>query len=147
MGMVIKKAVPKKVEGVSKVEMETLVVDKEKFLNSGNIMPKKGTTKKVQAEFKVGKGQVTKQHPDGAETHVEELVGGEMFEYPPANVAINIGLTRNLGNFQSIKFSVSLSVPTANNEKDIGEAFAFAKEWVDSKVNAINVEVDEMVKN
>lgn len=102
--------------------------------------------KSSTATFKQMKAQVTKQLPDGSEQSKEETFGGEMFEQPPANVAVNLGLTRNLGNYESIRFSVSLSVPCANIPADIEQSFAFAKEWVDAKVNSINAEIDEMVK-
>lgn len=161
MGMVIKKATnatatgagPKVVKKATpKVDMqpedslgqEVVHVPDEPVQSSAPKTLK--ATPAAKAEFKAMKAQVTKQNPDGSEEATEEMIGGEMFDEPPANVAVNLGLTRNLGNYESIKFSVSLSVPTANKPEEIEQAFAFAKEWVDAKVNQINSEVDEMVK-
>lgn len=96
-----------------------------------------------KAEFKQMTSTVEKKLADGSETSVDQTFGGEMFEAPPANVSVNIGLTKNLGNYESIRFSVHLSVPTANNPADIEQAFTFAKEWVDDHINAINKEVEE----
>lgn len=108
-------------------------------------MVKPTIKKAAKAEFKTAVATTVTQHADGSEESSEEIIGGEMFEAPPANVEISLGLTRNKGNYESIKFSVSLSVPTANKPADIEEAFAFAKEWVDNKVNGINQEIDELV--
>jgi len=145
MAMVIKKSGsasgPKVVKKPAKVDMEA-GIEAVEVKQKAEVPP---APEEAKSEFKSIKSQVVIKHADGSESSKEEVVGGEMFNEPPANVAINIGLTRNLGNYESIKFSVSLSVPTLNKEADIEQAFSFAKEWVDSKVNQINSEVDSMV--
>lgn len=87
---------------------------------------------------------IEKHHKDGT---MEE----EKIPYPvpavigesPVVVGVSVGITRNLGNFESLKISVTLSVPCVQDADEIEETYTNAKNWVDSKINAINEEINE----
>lgn len=50
----------------------------------------------------------------------------------PANVMVEYGLTLNLGNYESARLAVSVTVPCAVEEIDA--THAAASQWVESKV-------------
>jgi hypothetical protein len=89
--------------------------------------------------------KVSQAHPDGSESEQVEEVGSVVVPEPHCMVEISVGLTRNLGNYESLKFNVGISIPCSLNEEDINETFDQGKAWVDEKVNAINSEVDAIV--
>jgi hypothetical protein len=63
-----------------------------------------------------------------------ELLGVHLFQTEPARVAVEMGMTINLGNFESVRISVSLTVPCYSEEKDA--AFDYAKKWVEKRTLA-----------
>lgn len=98
------------------------------------------------AVVKQAKATVTQQHADGAETTEEEALG-EMAVDPHNHcmVEISVGMTRNLGDFNSMKFHVGITLPSLAEEDALEATFASGKEWIDNKVNAINAEIDGLV--
>jgi len=62
-----------------------------------------------------------------------------------AVVGVTMGVTRNLGNYESLKITVHLSVPCTNSEESINVAYDTAKQWVDSKVAEINKDIDDQL--
>ena len=52
----------------------------------------------------------------------------------PAKVSVSMGLTLNLGNFQTARLDISLLVPCYREE--VEGAYAYAREWVETRVNA-----------
>jgi hypothetical protein len=56
-------------------------------------------------------------------------------------VSITMGVTRNLGNFESVKLGVSLSYPSTVENFD--ETFEAGRLWVDEKLNILNQAIDE----
>ena len=95
-----------------------------------------------------GTAVVTKNHPDGS---VEEKVipapGMSKASHieSPAYVSVGFGITRNTGNYESIKFYVGVTVPCENTEEAKDEVYHEVREWVDGKVNAINEEISEAI--
>jgi len=89
------------------------------------------------------KGQVIKTYQDGSSETTEEVVA-EAVKVPNvhATVGLAIGMTKNLGDFNNIKFQVSLYLPCEPTAEEIEGTYQAVKEWVDDKVNAINEEVD-----
>jgi len=69
---------------------------------------------------------------------------------PAANVGFSAAYTKNLGNFESLKLTVSLYMPVrvslalgASNEAAIDKAFAEVQAWVDQKVNGLLDELND----
>ena len=85
-------------------------------------------------------------HPDGTEESTQEQVFENLEVENPAYITIQMGLTRNLGDYESLKMLVGIVVKCANNPEDIETTYSAAKEWVDTKVSEINAEVDEQLK-
>ena len=95
---------------------------------------------------KIGKqpeGTVTHEFKDGSSTEEKIPVGsGVLLNAPNATVTVSLGVTRNLGNYESVKATVSLTLPCDNNEKDIDMAFHEARGWVDTRIEMINQDID-----
>lgn len=89
---------------------------------------------------------VNKKYKDGSETDEQIPVGGiQKFKEPHATVGLSMAVTRNLGNYESVKMMVSLYMPCANNEQAMQDAFDEAKGWVDTRVELLNQEVNEQL--
>jgi hypothetical protein len=54
------------------------------------------------------------------------------FQTAPATVEIGYGLTLNIGNYESARVDVKVSVPCYREE--VEDAYAFAKKWAEDKV-------------
>lgn len=54
------------------------------------------------------------------------------FEVEPARVSVAMGMTINLGDYQSARIDVSVSLPCYREEVD--DAYAHAREWVEEKI-------------
>jgi hypothetical protein len=74
---------------------------------------------------------VTRQRKGEEAETVEETLEIHQFATNAANVSVEMGMTINLGNYESAKVSVSLSVPCYQEEVD--RTFAWAKKWVEEK--------------
>lgn len=64
----------------------------------------------------------------------EEIIQIKRFATEPAWVNVNLGLTINLGNYESAKLEVGVKVPCYMEEAD--DAYRWAKHWVESRVRA-----------
>lgn len=91
---------------------------------------KKKVSKKVQA-----KGKVDVTHPDKSTSESEEVVEEKAFEQPTANVGVAFATTKNLGNYESLKVSVSINLPCYVDEID--EVQSFAAKWVNKKMEQV----------
>ena len=60
-----------------------------------------------------------------------------------ANVGVAVGMTKNLGNYESVKVQISLHMPCAPDSEVIDQTFAFIEEWVDKKMEAALAETVE----
>lgn len=68
----------------------------------------------------------------GKEESESEVLAIRPFETNPANISVKAGATVNLGNYESARVDVMLSVPCYVEEID--EMFPKVKEWVDKKL-------------
>lgn len=110
----------------------------------------KAPAKAAEAPLKVKAYQptatITKDHSDGTSVNEKENVGDPILSHVPmANVGVQMGVTRNLDNFENFKFSVSLHLPCPADEQGIDDAYGVAKAWVDKKIELINEEVNEQL--
>lgn len=90
---------------------------------------------------------VSQQHADGSEDTVQENLGTAVVD--PMNhcmVEISYGMTRNLGDFNSAKFHVGISLPSEPTEEALEATFASGKEWIEGKVNELNAEIDNLLQ-
>lgn len=101
--------------------------------------PPWGKSPSVQLVAKAPKASVSKSYKDGSVVDEEIQMDPKMVPENPAVVSVNIGVTRNLGNYESVKFSVQLSLPC--DPADVDDTFNEAKWWVDSRVELINQEI------
>jgi hypothetical protein len=85
-------------------------------------------------EVKEVVAKVIVESKDGAETTTPEAVGTVHGPGPFANVGIVATRTFNLGNFESVKVSISLHVPCLVTEEEIEGTYAFCSGWVDAKM-------------
>lgn len=93
-------------------------------------------------EAKAGVGKVEQQFKDGSVVETtEQVMEPEMFDQPTANVGLSVGVTRNLGNYESVRFTVSLFCPCRPTPEEIEHTFEEVRGWVDNKINQINSEV------
>lgn len=87
----------------------------------------------------------TKANKDGTSTTEEEVKGDVLVNEPHATVGVSVGVTKNLGNYESVKVTVSVFIPCAVDADEINETYEQAKEWVDEKVAAISQEIDDQI--
>jgi len=87
----------------------------------------------------------TKQFPDGTMTEEEETLGVVHTAEAPAYVTFSMGLTKNMGDFNSLKFHVGITIPCAPNADEIDLTYSEAKGWIEGKVNDLNAEVEEQL--
>lgn len=83
------------------------------------------------------------QHKTGAEQNTSESLPPVVTEGAPALVEVSIGLTRNLGNYESVRLHVGITLPCPANATDIDNAYDEAKGWVDTRIEQLSAEVDK----
>ena len=74
--------------------------------------------------------------PDGE----EDIIAIHRFETEPATVNVDYSLTMNLGNYESARISVSVSVPCYKEEID--EAYEFARAWAEQRLESTRDVID-----
>lgn len=72
---------------------------------------------------------------------VVEKKDGGLFDTPPCNVGHSLTYTKNLGNYESLKVEVRISMPCKVEEID--QVFAIEKNWVDTKLAELVAEVED----
>ena len=88
---------------------------------------------------------VTRQHlshgiPTGPqETKVDETLAIHRYVTQPATVNAEVGVTINIGNFESVRVHIGLTVPCYKEEID--DCFQYAKDFVEQKVKAESADV------
>lgn len=111
------------------------------------VPPKPAATETAPAKVvKNAVATVTQQHADGSEDQVQEDLGTAVVD--PMNhcmVEISYGMTRNLGDFNSAKFHVGITLPSEPTEEALEDTFNSGKAWIEGKVNALNAEIDELL--
>lgn len=90
-------------------------------------------------------GVTTKQYKDGSTGETQEVLGSGEFKGPMAMVQVSMSMTKNLGNYESLKFSASITMPCVPDGAEIEETYQNCREWVDGKVNDFNEEVSEQL--
>ncbi len=69
--------------------------------------------------------------PVGKPNQQEEILEVHEFAVTPASVKVEMGMTINLGNYESAKITVALIQPCYSEEKDA--AYDYAKRWVEER--------------
>ena len=62
----------------------------------------------------------------------EDVIAIHKFETEPAKVTVDYALTINLGNFESAKIGVSVTVPCYAEE--LSQAYEFAQAWAEERL-------------
>ena len=62
----------------------------------------------------------------------DSVIAVHKFETEPASVTVDYALTMNLGNYESAKLSVAVTVPCYKEEID--EAYDFASAWAEARL-------------
>lgn len=76
---------------------------------------------------------------DGPQTKKDETeqVGGPLTsESPMANIGLSVAMTKNLGNYENIKISVSCHIPCHPTAEDMEAAWGACEAFCDAKMNA-----------
>jgi hypothetical protein len=76
-------------------------------------------------------------------TQTREQLREVYMEQPYAMITVELGQTVNIGNYNSVKFHVSLSYPTkCDTKKQLEESYTKVYNWVSEKVGLLVDEVD-----
>lgn len=62
----------------------------------------------------------------------EDLGTLTIYDGPIAEITVEAGMTKNLGDYNSARFTVTLMVPS--NLDSLDKTFDYAREWVDNKL-------------
>lgn len=92
-----------------------------------------------KGEMKQSTLKVTKENPDGSTDESEEVLDETVYTQPTCNIGLSAGMTVNVGNFNNVKFQVSLFAPCYPQE--VHEVFDNVKAFVDEKVGELHDEV------
>lgn len=72
------------------------------------------------------------QKVEGPPNETEEVISVHKFVTEPAKVTVDYGLTLNLGNYESARIGVAVSIPCYKEE--IEEAHVVATKWAEEKI-------------
>lgn len=86
---------------------------------------------------------INKKHKDGGTEQVVTEEGFVVVTKPMCYVTMRAGKTTNLGNFESVKFEVSLTQPCEKGGEDA--AFNQTKAWVDEKLALLVSELEAAI--
>jgi len=91
----------------------------------------------------VGTALVQKKSANGStEEHSEQVATGKDLQSSAlATVQVELGNTVNMGNYESAKFAVTLSMPSEITKIDETYAVVFA--WVDERLAELNSDVED----
>ena len=107
-------------------------------------MPVKMVKMPVEAQVSI----VKKGEP---EKITKEKVTDALEKGPMANVGFSLAHTKNLGNYESVKVSISLHYPvpvsgewpaSIADHHMIDQVLEMAEKWVDAKMEAVVTEID-----
>ena len=82
----------------------------------------------------VVEGFVEKTSKTGGASTEKIVVTEVVSDAPMANVGISIAMTKNLGNYESLKVQVSIHMPTKTDLASLDDAFLFCQTWADNKM-------------
>lgn len=80
-------------------------------------------------------------YPDGSVAESTEVLDEPVYTQPTCNAGMSIGVTRNVGNYESVKIQVSLHAPCYPQEVD--EVFDGIEEKLDERLTSMLQKVDE----
>ncbi len=90
---------------------------------------------------KVGESMTSVQKPTGAEN--QKMASTQEVETDGTLIHFEIGHTKNLGNYESIRFHVGVTLPATVQGMDM--AFDAAKKWADKKIDECVDEVNKEI--
>lgn len=86
----------------------------------------------------------TIKHKTGVEEVQQEPVGPVLMKVDPmANIGLSLSMTKNLGNFNNVKYGVTLHMPSGTSPEELEETFQRVEAWVDGKMQKITEELLE----
>lgn len=137
---------PKPVEAAVVEQEEDEVITAAEVIEHAKAIDESEVVKPVKIKTAQPTASVTKEYKDGTGTE-------ENFTMAPvtvrssalAEVGFSCGLTKNLGNYESMKFEVRIMIPCDPTAEEIEATYSAAKEWVDGKVTEINAEITEQL--
>lgn len=103
-------------------------------------LTKKGATATTTVEHKSSGETVAEESKQEQVDLPKDMAADVGGEGPWCEVGVEASFTKNLGNYQSARFQVTLKIPCQFPEID--ETFEFGKNWVDQKL-ASALEDDE----
>jgi len=83
------------------------------------------------AQAFVSRQYVVSGEEDGPPTQKDEVLEIHNFTTEPAKVTVEMGMTVNLGNYESARIAVALVLPCYKEE--IEDAYEFGREWVEKR--------------
>jgi hypothetical protein len=92
----------------------------------------------------IGEASVTDK--TGAVFTTQHKLSLTLKDGPATEIGCEMSFTKNLGNYQSARFHVSLKAPSNLDTDSLDKTFEYVKTWVDDKLAAMIQEADETVK-
>jgi hypothetical protein len=90
------------------------------------------------------KGKVSVTDAQGQEGEVEYPLGAVAVPIETrADVGYRVSHTKNLGNYESLRVEVSVTRPCLNHESAIDQAHGKNREWAETKLEEIIMELEE----
>lgn len=99
-----------------------------------------GKVVKGHTETEMKSGQVVMSTTAKEEKVETELVDSPIPPHRLAHVRVEGALTSNLGNYESARFSVGITLPV--DLDDIDEAYEFGCDWVNERIEKQQAEID-----
>lgn len=88
-------------------------------------------------------GRTEIKYPDGTSKKEVEVVEEVIVDRPMANVGLKVGMTKQLREFESVRFDVSLFMPSDTDKDSLNETFKKCDKWVEKKMKKILKELEE----
>ncbi len=99
-------------------------------------------TVKIEYKQPIGKVEIQEKGKDLKVTEIK--VGEAIFvDKPMANVGMKVGMTKNLGNYESVRVDISLYMPCLTDDVSISETFDLIENWCDLKMQGIVKEYED----
>jgi len=99
--------------------------------------------KEKKQEVVAVEASVTTQHKTGAEVEKKIPVGHIVKTEDMAEVGFSLSHTKNLGNYESLRVEVRITLPCKPDPKSLEEAYEFCSEFVNDKMSGNIDDIDE----
>jgi hypothetical protein len=109
---------------------------------SKNIIADGGPVKLPKLKKAQAKGKTEVTSISGATDTKETVIKNVLHTEELASVHFSMGRTVNMGNYESVKFTVSASMPCVANKESLDLAFSEVQAWVDDKMGKISEQVE-----